>query len=425
MLGQMSPYLLFGFLMAGILSVCVSPALVERHLGGRGLMPVLKATLFGIPLPLCSCSVIPVSASIRRHGASPAATSSFLLSTPQTGVDSILVTWSLLGPVMAVFRPVAALVTGLIGGGLVQAFGERGNGPNDQESNVPVCTESCCSGQPSSNVVARVLRYGFVTLPRDIGIPLLVGAVVAGAIASLVPADALKPYLGGGVMAIVVMMIAGIPIYVCATASVPIAAGFMHLGASPGAALAFLIAGPATNAATITTIWKLLGRRTAGLYLVTVAIGALVCGLALDGLMPFVGDYMPKTGAQHHHEMAPDWTVHLWAITLLAVVAVSFIVGYRLEKQRPSAQNEGLVSDDTTTDRQLRLRVQGMTCGHCAETVRRTLATVDGVEHVDVSVGTGQAIVVGDQLDHEQLVAAITDLGYRAEVIADETDARC
>ena len=325
---------------------------------------------------------------------------------------------------VALFRPLAALVTGLIGGGLVQAFGEKGDKPEGPTGGGAVCADSCCGGEPSANVVVRVLRYGFVTLPRDIGVPLLIGAVVAGAMSALVPADALKPYLGGGVLAIVVMMVAGIPVYVCATASVPIAAGFMHLGASPGAALAFLIAGPATNAATITTIWRLLGRRIAGLYLMTVAVGSLLCALALDGLMPFVGGCLPKTGAQHHHEMVPDWTVHLWAIALLAVVVVSFLVGYRLEKQRPSAQNKGLVSDDTTTDRQLRLRVQGMTCDHCAETVQRTLATVGGVEHVDVSVGTGQTIVVGDQLDHEQLVAAITDLGYRAEVIADEKDTR-
>ncbi|GAG17782.1 unnamed protein product, partial [marine sediment metagenome] len=255
-----------GFLVAGALSVCVSPAWVERHLGGRGLGPVLKASLLGVPLPLCSCGVIPVSASIHRHGASRAATTSFLLSTPQTGVDSIAVTYALLGPVFAVFRPVAALLTGFIGGGLVQLLGDPGrtNGTNKVEP--PTCTDSCCTGHRDENMFLRILRYGFVTLPRDIGLALLLGILVAGAMAALVPQDSLNAYIGGGLLSILLLMAAGVPVYVCATASVPIAAGFMHMGASPGAALAFLIAGPATNAATFTTIWKVLGQRTAILY---------------------------------------------------------------------------------------------------------------------------------------------------------------
>ncbi len=159
LIGQMAPYLLFGFLAAGTLSVLVSPAWVERHLGGRGMGPVFKASLFGIPLPLCSCSVIPLSASIRRHGASRAATTSFLLSTPQTGVDSIVVTYALLGPVFAVFRPVAALLTGLLGGGLVQLFSGPGtvdwkNGSGDG------CVQSCCSGKNKHSLFIFNKQYG-------------------------------------------------------------------------------------------------------------------------------------------------------------------------------------------------------------------------------------------------------------------------
>ncbi|MCE5267430.1 MAG: permease, partial [Planctomycetaceae bacterium] len=239
-LGQMAPYLLFGFLAAGVLSVCISPEFVERHLGGRGFGPVVKAAALGVPLPLCSCGVIPVGASLRRHGASRAATTSFLLSTPQTGVDSIVITYALLGVGFAVYRPLAALATGLVGGFLVMIFAQRQGANGEQDHEPTECTESCCTGKRSSGRIRRALEYGFVTLPRDIGLPLLAGVVIAGAITALVPQpNELRPYLGGGILSILLMMAIGVPLYVCASASVPIAAGLIYLGASHGAALAF------------------------------------------------------------------------------------------------------------------------------------------------------------------------------------------
>ncbi len=329
-LGRMAPYLLFGFLVAGVLSVYISAAWIERHLGGRGLGPVLKASLFGVPLPLCSCGVIPVSVSIRRHGASRAATTSFLLSTPQTGVDSILITYALLGPVFAVFRPFAALATGLLGGMLVQWLGPQDVGDDGHAPSAASCTEPCCAGGPSRSIVLKALHYGFVTLPRDIGMALLAGIVIAGAMASLVPEDQLAAYLGGGTLSILLMMVAGVPVYVCATASVPIAAGLMHVGASPGAALAFLIAGPATNAAAFTSIWKVLGRRTAVLYLVTVAVSTIACGLALDWLLPAVGSATPKLGTHVHAAGdAGGGFTHVGAGALLLVLAFSSIPAIR------------------------------------------------------------------------------------------------
>jgi uncharacterized protein len=321
--GQMAPYLLFGFLVAGVLSVCISPEFVERHLGGRGFGPVLKASLLGVPLPLCSCGVIPVSASFRRHGASRAATTSFLLSTPQTGVDSIAITYALLGLVFAVFRPIAALVTGLLGGLLVMLFGQPDHDAIKDLKPAP-CSGSCCAGKGRRNVVRRALEYGFVVLPRDIGLPLLVGVVIAGAIGAVVPPNQWQPYLGGGIVSILLMMALGIPIYVCASASVPIAAGLIHLGASPGAALAFLIAGPATNAATIATVWKLLGGRTALLYLLTIAISAVGSGLALDWLIPAVQATMPEMVMHSHEAIAGSWLSAFWAVLLLLVLAFSY-----------------------------------------------------------------------------------------------------
>ncbi|MHC4528463.1 MAG: permease, partial [Planctomycetota bacterium] len=218
----MSPYLLFGFFVAGILSVLVSQRFVERHLGGAGLWPLMKASLFGVPLPLCSCGVLPVSMSLHKHGASKGSTVSFLLSTPQTGVDSIFVTLSLLGPVFAVFRPLVAFATGLIGGAFVDLFDKD---PKDDSQTPPKCTDECCDGEQKSSRLTRGLKYGFVTLPGDIGKAMLVGLVVAAVISALVPDDFFaERLLGTGVLAMVVMMILGIPVYVCATASVPVAA---------------------------------------------------------------------------------------------------------------------------------------------------------------------------------------------------------
>lgn len=323
-LGQMSPYLLFGFVAAGVMSVCLSAAWVQRHLGGRGLGPVIKASIFGVPLPLCSCSVIPVAVSMHKQGAGRAATTAFLLSTPQTGVDSIAVTYALLGPVFAVFRPVAALLTGLAGGALVKFLGEP-NGNNGHSDTMASSSANCCSTtEPRPGVLSRILRYGLVTLPRDIGPALLVGVLIAGTLTALVPQDQLAPYIGGGVLSILLMMLAGVPIYVCATASVPIAAGLMHLGASPGTALAFLIAGPATNAATFTTIWKVLGRRTAVLFLVTVGISALGSGLLLDWLMPMLGSSLPDLGGVPVHSHVNGW-FHVGAVLLLVLLTFSYL----------------------------------------------------------------------------------------------------
>lgn len=324
LLGQMSPYLILGFVVAGVLSVFISPKFVERHLGGRGFGSVVKASVLGIPLPLCSCSVIPVSASLRRHGASRAATTSFLISTPQTGVDSIAVTYALLGSVFAVYRPLAALAAGLLGGLLVLLFARRNHDPGQPEEEEPKCHESCCSGEGPPNKFIGAMKHGLVTLPRDIGLPLLLGIFVAGAITAIATQDVWAQYLQGGFVGIVLAMALGVPIYVCATASVPIAIGLMHLGASPGAALAFLIAGPATNAATVAAMWKFLGGRAMALYLLTIVVSAVVGGLTLDWLFATLNVRVPML-TEHDHAAASVWISSAWAVVLLGIMAFSYL----------------------------------------------------------------------------------------------------
>jgi uncharacterized protein len=416
-LGQMAPYLLFGFLAAGILSVCFSPQWIERHLGRRGFGPVVKASLLGVPLPLCSCGVIPVAASLRRHGASRAAATSFLLATPQTGADNIAIIYGLLGPVFAIFSPIAAFITGLVGGGLVHLFGERDAGDqSDKPKNHP-CTEECCTDKKSGNIVWKSLRYGFIILPRDIGLALLIGVVIAGAIAALVPDNQLKDYLGGGVGSILIMMALGVPIYVCSSASVPIAAGLIHMGASPGAALAFLMSGPATNAATIATTWKMMGRRTAILYLLTIAISAICCGLLLDWIFRVSQSAVPQLQEHvHHHETGAGWLSAFWAVILLAVISYSYL--------RSPRKDAGLILDDDSTAgesdaadhaehlERLEFTVSGMTCGHCVETVGRTLRQSPGVQKVEINLKQGRAVVIGEHLDQQCLTEAVNSLGY-------------
>jgi hypothetical protein len=357
-----------------------------------------------------------VSASIYRHGATRAATTSFLLSTPQTGVDSIAVTYALLGPVFAIFRPFAALITGLVGGGLVQFFGGQGNASATGESRSASCTDTCCTGQRGQSTFVRLLNYGFVTLPRDIGLALLVGILIAGAMAALVPQDSLNVYIGGGLLSILLLMAAGVPVYVCATASVPIAAGFLHAGASPGAALAFLIAGPATNAATFTTIWKVLGRQTAILYLVTVAASAIACGFVLDWLVPTVQAVLPTLGDHVHTAAEGGWFYHTGAIVLLAVLALSYWSSGQHGNMVEQA-DEGVGDASVSSDEQrVELLVSGMTCSHCAETVRRALAACTGVQSVEVRLESGRALVTGRDLTRERLIAVVAELGYAAHL---------
>jgi uncharacterized membrane protein YraQ (UPF0718 family)/copper chaperone CopZ len=415
--GRMAPYLLFGFLAAGIMSVCISPEWVRRHLGRHGFGAVLKASLFGIPLPLCSCSVIPVAISMRRHGASRAATTSFLLSTPQTGVDSVFVTYAMLGPIFALFRPVAALITGLLGGSLVHWFEAR----DAAEAAAPEqCAEACCAERGKRGVVGRVVRYSLLTLPLDLAGALLIGIVIAGAMTALIPKGDYQAYLGAGVGSILLLMLAGVPVYVCATASVPIAAGFMHLGATPGAALAFLIAGPATNAATFTTVWKALGVKTAAIYLFTIAVSAVACGLLLNAVTDAVATLPMSDGSDAHGSPTDHWSIHLWAAGLLALLGYAL---YRKHRHRFTrsipAPSDDQADAPPSGITQARLSVSGMTCEGCVSKVQSVLAGCPGVDSATIDLDAETAVVLGADLLPDNLAAAVTAAGYPATAMAD------
>jgi uncharacterized membrane protein YraQ (UPF0718 family)/copper chaperone CopZ len=405
-LSMMAPYLLLGFFMAGLLSVLVSAELVERHLGGRGVWPVIKAALLGMPIPLCSCAVIPVSASLRRHGASKGSTVSFLISTPETGVDGIAATWGVLGGAYAVFRVVVALVSGVIGGLAVEfldhpdAAAKNGAGPA-----APACTDSCCAdhaGGGRHGKLRRMFEYGFVDLPQDIGKSLLLGLLIAALITTFVPEHYLHgTVLGHGILAMLTAALLAGPVYVCATASVPMAAAMIVAGFSPGAALVFLMVGPATNATTIAMVWKVMGRRTAAIYLLSVLGCAIAAGLTMDYVYQTLDLTLPAMAGHHEHE-GVNVLQSIAAVALLGIIGNAL---WRRGKAKAATPAEILMKTET-------LKITGMTCNHCVSTVRRTLLEIPGVQAVDVDLAGGKAVVSGDGLDPARLRRAVQSLGY-------------
>jgi uncharacterized membrane protein YraQ (UPF0718 family)/copper chaperone CopZ len=397
-LADMAPYLLFGFIVAGALAVWIPQESVERHLGGSGLGSVLKATVLGIPLPLCSCGVIPVAASLRRHGAGRAPATAFLISTPQTGVDSFLVSFSLLGPVIALFRVAAALVSGVIGGLVVGRIGGEGS----DETSPPACAAACCASHGHPGRIQRALRYGFVTLPDDIGPALLVGLLAAGGVAVLVPDAFFASLLGGGIGAMGIMLLAGVPMYVCATASVPLAAALMAKGVSPGAALVFLMTGPATNMAAVTTLWKMMGRRSALAYLAVVGVTALASGLALDALFSAASLGITQGTVE---ELLPGVVHTLSAAVLVGILASSLLRAARRHLGDRSA---------AAVAKPLLLKVGGMRCHVCGTRVRRALGGEAGVDSVDEDLENGAAVVRGKNLDVPSLRRNLEELGFTA-----------
>ncbi|MBR6285532.1 MAG: permease, partial [Bacteroidaceae bacterium] len=279
---EMSPYLLLGFLLAGIMHAFIPGKAYSRYLSGRNLRSVLYAALFGIPLPLCSCGVIPTAMSLRREGASKGAATSFLIATPQTGVDSIIATFSLMGLPFAIIRPIAALVTAVFGGWMVNRF------DTDREEAVAATADDHADNRPRGFLrrCLSALDYAFVDMMADIGKWLVIGLVVAGLITVLVPDSFFAVFADNSLLSMLLVMLLAIPMYLCATGSIPIAVALMMKGLTPGAGLVLLMAGPASNVASILVIRKVLGNRTQIVYLASIILGAVAFGLAIDHLLP-------------------------------------------------------------------------------------------------------------------------------------------
>lgn len=281
---ESAPFLLLGMLIAGMINQWIPRTWVEKTLGGKS--SIVNAALIGAPLPLCSCSVIPVAMGIRRSGASKASTASFLVATPETGVDSIGITYALMGPIMAVARPIAAIISAIVAGLLVLWFGKP-DAATEQEPQANTTTSCCHKAKAAPSSISEKIQaafvFGYGQLLRDFMLWFLIGIFFAALVTTVVPVGFLNQY-AQGILAMLVVVLISIPMYVCATASTPIAVGLLLSGITPGAALVFMLTGPATNIATLMVIKNELGKRELGLYLVAIVSSALISGLILDAL---------------------------------------------------------------------------------------------------------------------------------------------
>ena len=273
---MMAPWLILGFFVAGIIAAYVPREFVVRFLGtAGGIKSIVRAVVIGVPLPLCSCGVIPISAVLRKNGASKGATAGFLISTPQTGIDSILATYALMGPLFAVARPVAAFVTGLVGGGVVHAL-------TADEPSQPCEIAQCASDEPSRNL-GTIFWQGYIRLLGGVVKPLALGLFISALVAAFMPDDFFASVLSGrDFLAMPLMAILGFPMYICSTAAIPIATALMMKGLSPGAAFVLLMTGPAINAVSIATIAGLIGKCATAAYLAVIFAGAILSGTVVN-----------------------------------------------------------------------------------------------------------------------------------------------
>jgi uncharacterized membrane protein YraQ (UPF0718 family) len=355
---ESSVFILFGLLVSGLLRVFLNPGSVSRHLGQGRFKSVFKASLMGIPIPLCSCGVLPAAAALKKQGANNGAVTSFLISTPESGVDSIAITYALMDPIMTVVRPVAAFVTAFAAGISENLMGK----PDTTRPIVPDLScpvDGCCDGQNCSPEVHRNhhsftektkagFRFAFTDVWGDLAVWFLFGLLLSGIITVMIPESVFSRYMGGGFGSMLIMLGVGIPIYICATASTPIAATLILQGVSPGAALVFLMTGPATNVTSLTVLTRVLGRRATAIYLFAIAICAVGFGLLVDWIYSAMGisarAVVGQAGEAIPHAVGLVGAV---LILILSVQPVWRFIRSRFVRSRTTTA-EPLTADSTT-----------------------------------------------------------------------------
>ena len=391
LINEMSPYLLLGFLFAGLLHSFVPSKLYHRYLSKPTFGSVVNAALLGIPLPLCSCGVIPTAMSLRREGASKGATTSFLIATPQTGIDSILATFSLMGLGFAIIRPTAALITGVCGGLLVNRL--------VREDDVKEDVSASCQVE-SGNRIWRVLKYAYYDMLRDIGLRLLIGLVVAALIQVAVPDEFFLSFGSQPLLHMLVILIIAVPMYICSTGSIPVAAALMMKGLSPGAALVMLMAGPAVNLASILVVHKSMGRRFTSIYLMTIVGFAVLFGLLLNATgIDFTVAAQDACCMGASTLPSPFKIVCATVLTLLIVFALMMKLFSRFTDKKP-------LDPDVTV-----YRVEDMHCSHCEAAVVRAVEDLPGVEKAKASASANTLTIKGPATE-ETIRAAVEGIGY-------------
>lgn len=395
-INEMSPYILLGFFIAGLLHVFVNQKAMSRHLSGHGWKPVVKAALFGIPLPLCSCGVLPAAVALRRQGASSGASTSFLIATPQTGVDSIAATYSLLGLPFAVIRPVAALV-GAMAGGL--AVGKWGNDNVEEQFIASGNTPESRDSRGFFSRLAAAVKYGFVDMVASVGKWLVFGLVIAALITVFVPDSFFLSLSRYPLLAMLAMVAVAVPMYICATGSIPVALSLMLKGLTPGVAFVLLMAGPAANFASVMILRRSHGVKATTIYVLSVVITAIAFGLLIDMLLPaswFIPTMTSVHGACHKEFGLFD--------TICSVILIGLLLYSAIASRTSHPHN-------IINNMEREYKIEGMACAHCKATVEKALNAVPGVESVEVDLGKGNAKVSGD-VAPEKIIEAVRLAGF-------------
>lgn len=419
----MTPYLLLGFFLAGLMHAFVPNTLYRRYVGGSTFRSVFNAAMLGIPLPLCSCGVIPTAMSLRKEGASKGATVSFLIATPQTGVDSIIATYSLMGLPFALIRPFVALATSLFGGVLVNRLDDNKAVVSDS-GHASDTSASAASTTTFGQKLLQALKYAFVEMMQDIGKWLVVGLVAAGLITVFVPESFFSLFADKPLLSMLLVLAFSIPMYLCATGSIPIAVALMLKGLSPGTALVLLMAGPAVNVASMLVISKVMGRKTLFLYLLSIITGAVVFGLCIDYLLPREWFTAPLMQMHSGHEEGLSLVKMVCSVAFFLLLGNAFYQRYF----RSSAcccgchgHADHVCSDDACSCESAshahaaepvnEFKVKGMTCNHCKNNVEKAILSVEGVTRVEINLVSGQTWVYG-KADPSAVVQAVKEIGF-------------
>lgn len=422
---EMGPYILLGLFFVGLMNLFVTKSMIEKHIGKNNYWSIFKSAFLGVPLPLCSCGVIPTAVYMTNNNASKPAVISFLISTPQTGVDSIIATYGMMGPVFAIFRPLAALIMGFIGGISSKFYLDKQNSQKKDEIDK---IESSNKFKLKLNVVEtkpinkaetenkpqsfykKFIHYPYIEFLDDIAPQFIVGVIIAGLISYFIPDNYFSEMdLNSGFLGMLLMIIIGIPMYICATASIPIALALLLKGFSPGVAFVFLAVGPATNAASLSILIKALGKKIVSIYLITIILTSILLGYFLDFIFNFIEiDIMSQLPTHHHHsEDIFDNTLFVFFSILLFVLLLGSIYRLYLKNylQRFSSNKSDIENGYTI------INVSGMTCNHCEMTVENAINKIDGVLESKADHTKSSVRIKGD-FDKNIVEEAINKSGY-------------
>ena len=481
---EMAPFLLLGFLLAGVIHVWIPNALYVPKISKSNFSSVLWAALFGVPLPICSCGVIPTSIAIRREGASKGASVSFLISTPATGVDSILATYSLLGLPFAILRPIAAFVTALVGGVFTNfatrneqvemsasavhsksakhsksvksahsehehSHGDHCDCDDDEHDHCGCC--SCESGDVHhmtfGQKIVETFRYGLVDMVGNVSKWLMIGLLLGALISAFVPNDFFMALRENPLLCMIAILLLAMPMYTCATGSIPLALALVAKGITPGAALVLLMAGPATSIASMLVVGKAFGKRTLIAYLASIAVGAIGFGLIVDTFFmdTFLSAMLPGGAAEcHGHEVLGVFD-YICA-GLLAVLILYTVVTRKAGHCGCGDSHCGCCDGHDHCDcdhdhdedhdddhdhcccgehehhaepKTKTFRVLGMNCSHCKACVEKAAFALDNVVFAEANVAKKELIIEGP-VDVSELKTAIEEAGFKfgGEIVA-------